>query len=192
MTPTLSSLKVCYWGCHWKLVRSPAPGEAADEWWGCCMGRQGMRLPFHAGRAAVWGPAPSPSEMQPKQLGTRDKRTSRLWNLQGMFEKPDSIKPRKREKGEIQLWPIIEKTSTALTQLKWQWNQRCGLQGLSSLAIKKTNCSLVRADQYTRWQRVSQSKCRAVSHPPQTALSLDKSQRDSSGSKKECRKGQRQ
>lgn len=38
---------------------------------------------------------------------------------------------------------------------------------------------------------MSQSKCRAVSHPPQRALSLDKSQRDSSGRKKECGKGQR-
>lgn len=39
---------------------------------------------------------------------------------------------------------------------------------------------------------MSQSKFRAVSHLPQRALSLDKSQRDSSERKKECGKGQGQ
>lgn len=137
-TNSLSSLKVSYWGCHWKLgnalllVRQLINGEDAawgHKRWGC--------LSMLAGQA-LWGPAPSASEMQPKQLGSRNRRASRLWNLQWMFEKPNHIKPRKREKEEIQLWPIIEKTGIALTQQKWQWNQRCGLLGLSSLATKQT------------------------------------------------------
>lgn len=169
----------CSWSSSWRMVRM-LHGKARDEaafpcWQGSCVGTSTFTLRNAAQTA-----------------GNQRQKNLQSLKSAGDVWKTRQYQTRKREKGEIQLWPLIEKTSTALTQLKWQWNQRCGLQGLSSLAIKKPNCSLVRADQYTRWQRVSQSKCRAVSHPPQRALSLDKSQRDSSGSKKECRKGQRQ
>lgn len=181
MTPTLSSLKGCY---HWKLgnvlllVKQLMNGEAAawgSRGWGC--------LSMLAGQV-VWGPEPSPSEIQPKQLDNRDKRASRLWNLQGMFKKPNGIKPRKREKGEIQLWLIRENKHSSdpveMTVKSKMWAARVVV-----ISNKKNpNCSLVRADQYTKWQCVSQSKCRAVSHPPQRALSLDKSQRDNSRRKK--------
>lgn len=77
-TNSLSSLKVCYWGCHWKLgnvlflVKQLMDGEDAAR-----AGKGGGCLPMLAGQA-VWGAAPSPTEMQPKQLSSRDKRASRL------------------------------------------------------------------------------------------------------------------